>query len=106
MNIITTTRETNKESELNGKVIRKAQLARQLLRKGGQIIDVKADHSDPDGKRSVFVFLNNDAFQKMFTDVLNENKQNRNMSETDDLKKQIKELNKKLEALTESKEKE
>lgn len=30
--------------------------ARQLLRDGFKIIDIKPDKTDPDGKRSVFVF--------------------------------------------------
>lgn len=30
--------------------------ARQLLRDGFKVIDIKPDKTDPDGKRSVFVF--------------------------------------------------
>ena len=73
MNIITTKNSfENKEPEIKGKVIRKAQIARQLLHKGQEIIDVKADRSDPDGKRSVFVFKDTDEFQKVFSELLEE----------------------------------
>ena len=35
-----------------------AAMAKQLLYKGYTIADLKKDHSDPDGKRSIFVFKN------------------------------------------------
>lgn len=35
-----------------------SQIARQLLRKGFTIVDIKPDRLDNDGKRSVFVFKN------------------------------------------------
>lgn len=101
MNIITTKNSfENKEPEIKGKVIRKAQIARQLLHKGQEIIDVKADRSDPDGKRSVFVFKDTDEFQKVFAELIDENKKNREQSETDNLRKQIEELNKKIAELS------
>ena len=107
MNIITTTNTfDNNETEVKGKVIRKAQIARQLLHRGQQIIDIKGDKGDPDGKRSVFVFKDSDEFQRVFSELLEENKKYREKSETDNLKKQIEELNKKLSELSEAKEKE
>ena len=37
-------------------IIFTAKKARELLRKGYTIIDIKPDKTDPDNKRSVFVF--------------------------------------------------
>lgn len=37
-----------------------AKMARRLLKDGFTIIDIKPDRDDPDGKRSVFVFINED----------------------------------------------
>ena len=34
------------------------ELARQLLRRGYTIVDIKPDRLDTDGKRSVFIFKN------------------------------------------------
>lgn len=41
-----------------------SQMARQLLRAGYQIVDIKPDKLDKDGKRSVFVFKNEDGLQE------------------------------------------
>jgi hypothetical protein len=35
-----------------------SQMARQLLRQGYQIVDIRPDKLDKDGKRSVFLFKN------------------------------------------------
>jgi hypothetical protein len=35
-----------------------AKLARQLLKEGYTLSDIKPDKCDPDGKRSVFIFKN------------------------------------------------
>lgn len=37
-----------------------AKMARRLLKDGFTIIDIKPDKDDPDGKRSVFVFINDE----------------------------------------------
>ena len=37
-----------------------SQIARQLLREGYQIVDIKPDKLDSDGKRSVFIFKHKD----------------------------------------------
>lgn len=97
---------------MDGKVIRNARLARQLLNVGGndvRIIDLKADKMDPDHKRSVFVFENTDKFQEIFSKVLEDNRRDRDNSaaeenkalkdELDDLKKKFAELSKMTEAL-------
>ena len=41
-------------------VIFTATKARQLLKKGFQIVDIKPDKQDPEHKRTVFVFKNED----------------------------------------------
>ena len=40
-----------------------ASKARELLRNGFKIIDIKPDKHDSDGKRSVFVFKNEDGLE-------------------------------------------
>lgn len=35
-----------------------ASVARKLLAEGYVIADIKPDHQDPDGKRSIFIFKN------------------------------------------------
>ena len=37
-----------------------AKTARELLKKGFTLIDIKPDKNDPDGKRSVFIFKNDE----------------------------------------------
>ena len=39
-------------------VIFSAKKARKLIRDGFALVDIKPDKTDPDGKRSVFVFKN------------------------------------------------
>lgn len=41
-----------------------AAMAKQLLRKGYVIADLKKDNSDPDGKRSIFVFKNTSGLEE------------------------------------------
>ena len=100
MNIITQKNTFEKERTdvaPKGKVIRKAQIARQLLQRGARMIDLKPDRDDPDRKRSVYIFEQDENFEKIFSDIIEENKQGRQNSmqkEIDDLKRQIKELQK------------
>ena len=100
MNIITQKNTFEKEHTdvvPKGKVIRKAQIARQLLQHGARMIDLKPDRDDPDHKRSVYIFEQNDDFEKIFSAIIDENKKNRQSSmqrEIEDLKKQIEELQK------------
>lgn len=41
-----------------------AKMARRLLREGFTIIDVKPDKTDLDGKRSLFIFKNEDGLME------------------------------------------
>ena len=41
-----------------------SQMARQLLRQGYNIVDIKPDKLDADGKRSMFVFRNENGLQE------------------------------------------
>lgn len=41
-----------------------ADMARQLLRQGYSIVDIKPDKLDKEGKRSVFVFRNENGLQE------------------------------------------
>ncbi len=87
-------------ANVKGKVIRKAQIARQLVQRGQRIIDIKADRNDPDGKRSVYVFEDNDEFQNVFSSIIEENKRNRENSDIATLKRQAEEMRKQIDALT------
>lgn len=49
-----------------------AQLARQLLRLGYQIVDVKPDKLDPDKKRSIFVFKNEQGLEDYIRETVTE----------------------------------
>ena len=49
---------TNRISDKNTIVIFTAKLARNLLKNGFTIVDIKPDRMDKDSKRSVFVFRN------------------------------------------------
>jgi hypothetical protein len=44
------------EKKRENVVVFTGQIARQLLKLGFTIVDIKADKLDPEGKRSVFVF--------------------------------------------------
>ena len=46
------------------------QLARQLLRKGYSIADIKPDKQDPDGKKSLFIFKNSDGLEEAINESL------------------------------------
>ena len=87
-------------------MIRNCSIAREILKSAREnneklnVLDLKPDRNDPDRKRTVIVFENNETFQKHFTKVLeeNQNKKSRNdNSEIDELKKQIEELKKLVE---------
>ena len=95
------------ESGLKGKVIRNMTVAKRLIDKIDQkptneirVIGIKADRSDPEHKRSVVIFEDNDKFQEAFTEVLNDyrgSREGRNDStEVEDLKNRIAELEKRL----------
>lgn len=78
MNIVTKKRAFENEEEVKGKVIQKGWLAALILKQGGEdvrIIDLKPDRDDH--TRTVFVFRDDDKFQKVLTDVLNADKKRR-----------------------------
>lgn len=70
----------NRENETKGKVIISPSIARQILHNkvsdDVRIIDIKPDHSDRSGVKSVYVFEDNEDFQKTFENVMN-NRQTR-----------------------------
>lgn len=85
----------NPENEVKGKIVRKASLARQILRAGGndvRIIDIKYDRSDQSRQRTVFVFEDTPEFQNVFTKILEEVKQSRNANDASEMKKEIETL--------------
>ena len=47
-----------------------ADMARQLLRVGYTIVDIKPDKLDATGKRSVFVFKNEDGLQEAISKLV------------------------------------
>lgn len=103
MNIVTVKNPYEKETdEVKGKVIRKAQIARQLLHRGARMIDLKPDRDDPDHKRSVYIFEQNDDFEKIFSSILDENRKVRQTQEESAMKKEIEDLKKQLEELQKS----
>jgi len=69
--------------DVKAKIVRKARIARQLLAEGNRIIDIKQDHADPDGKRSVFVFLSDEKFENDFNRIMEENEKNKSVSKPD-----------------------
>lgn len=103
-NEVKTTDTTN---EIKGKVIRKSQLARQILQRGGKdvwLFDLKPDRDNHD--RTVFVFRDDDKFQEVFAQVLDENRKAREKhdagvdsqkAQIDVLTQQVEELKKMLE---------
>ena len=99
MNIVTVSRN-EKDNTIKGKVIRKPEIARKILaeRKSNdvRIIDIKPDKTDPDHKRSVFIFEDNDVFQETFGRVLSVIKDERNTSNNS---KRIEELEREIEEL-------
>lgn len=110
MNIITGTYSNLKKDEPKGKVIRNTMVARQILRKGAdsvKVIDIKPDKTDPDRKRTVIVFEDNDTFQDILSSIIEENRkyrenrEHRNSSslqdELNDLKKKFAEFEKMTE---------
>ena len=93
--------KTNETNNIPAKVIRKVSLARQILNAGGdkvRVIDLKPDRDNRE--RTVVIFRDDPDFQEVFSKVLEDNRRNRENPETADLKKQIEEMKKKLEALS------
>ena len=95
---LTNTFSKRTDDDIKGKVIRRSQIARQLLHRGAKMIDLKPDRNDPDHKRSVFVFEDNEEFQKVFADVLKENnaRRERENADGDKLRDELEELKRKF----------
>ena len=54
-----------------------AKVARKLLREGYQIVDIKPDRLDPDHKRTLFLFKNEDGLiKKIFEETICKSSQN------------------------------
>lgn len=54
--------------EKNTIIIFTAKLARNLLKDGFTIVDIKPDRTDKDGKRSVFVFKKENHIEEMINE--------------------------------------
>ena len=114
MNIVTKQNVFNEEKnndQKEVKLVRKAAIARQILRIGGKdvrIVDIKQDNTDPDHKRSIFAFENSPRFQEIFTNVLAENERAKNRTDEDinaKIESRVKEeMEKFLKKLNEEKE--
>ncbi len=76
---IRTIKQDTENNEPKGKVIRKSYIAKALLHcePRNTIIDIKVDRDDPDKKRTVFVFEDNEKFQKDLSRILKENEEYR-----------------------------
>ena len=47
-----------------------ASMAKKLLEKGYKIVDLKQDKQDPDGKRSIFVFKNENGLEEAVKELI------------------------------------
>lgn len=68
---------TETENTLKGKVIKKSYIARQLLKEGHRIIDIKPDIADSEKKRSVFIFEDTPEFQASLDKIMEARKRDR-----------------------------
>jgi hypothetical protein len=69
--------EINKETKIMNEnvMVFTGQMARQLLRKGFTIVDIKPDKLDGEGKRSVFVFKKEDNILDVIKELSTKNKE-------------------------------
>lgn len=63
------------------KVIIKSSIAKALLKRGNKIVDIKPDKDDPDHKRSVFVFEQNEKFNNDLNEIMLEKKRSKDAFE-------------------------
>lgn len=68
------------EKDIPGKIIRRANIANELLDKGNKIIHLKADKMDPDRKRSVYVFYADEKLEKDLDEIMQRRRQEREES--------------------------
>ena len=54
---------------MKGITVFTASLARRLLVQGYTIIDIKQDKQDPDGKRTIFIFKEEEGLQDIITGI-------------------------------------
>ena len=54
-----------------------ASMAKKLLAKGYTIADLKKDKSDPDGKRSIFVFKNATGLEEAIKEIVKEDRESK-----------------------------
>ncbi len=99
------------ENVARGKVVRSIAVASKLLSRIDltptntlRVIDCKKDKTDPTGRSSVLVFEDNDKFQEVFAEVIEERKKERASSETEELRKQLEEMKQKIAELSATKE--
>jgi len=76
LTINTINQNTNDET-VEGKIIRKAAIANELLDKGHRITHLKADRNDADHKRSVFVFEKTPELEKDLDEIMKRRRQDR-----------------------------
>ena len=95
------TLKQEQKDEREGKIIRKPQIAREILKRGGdsvRIIDLKRDRFDPTGQRTVFIFEDTEEFQKIFQEVLNDNEEYKKTRTDGAFAKKLEDLESKLDA--------
>ena len=79
LTINTINRTEEVDSQL-GKVIRRPNIANELLDKGNRIIRIKKDKLDETGRRSVFVFAQDGKFEKDLDEIMQRRRQEREES--------------------------
>lgn len=60
------------EKEKKDVIVFNADIAKKLLRKRYCIVDLKKDKQDPDGKKTIFVFRNDDGLEEEIKKLVNE----------------------------------
>jgi len=66
------------------------------------MIDLKPDRDDPDHKRSVYIFQQDDDFERIFSELIEENRKNRRTNEESAMQQEIEELKRQIEVLQKS----
>lgn len=87
-------------SEINGKIVRNAAVAREILKRGKKnvwLFDLKPAKEDP--QRSVYLFEDTPEFQSIFADVMKDRSEARSMRKNSKLYEEIEELKKQIAEL-------
>ena len=99
-------KEVIENDNQKAKVVRTMSVARRILHLKEElgievsVIDLKPDRTDPSGKRSVVIFRDDENFQKVFSKVLDEIKDERSSAQDQEIKslrEELAELRKKME---------